>query len=97
MTQNTTTRTQEQATDTLAWTILAGFNGNEPETLEMRAADRCGRGWDWEGAERHIEAAYRALGVEPVAHPEHGIGYAWHRGTHPIQIRASALREERGW
>jgi len=86
--ETTTTRTP---LDQLAWTLIAGMGEDEPVDAALLRANRAGREWDWQGARDAIEEAYRAVGSEAPAGIDHG--YAWHCGTHPIQVRARELRE----
>jgi hypothetical protein len=71
-------------------------DGRTPEPLlsmiqaahgHLDAARRCGRAWDWDGSERHLRAAYAALGADyPAGETVWGAtGYAWHVGCHPAQ------------
>ena len=53
----------------------------------LDAARRTGRAWDMDGSERHLRAAYAALGADyPEGTTVWGAsGYAWHVGVHPAQ------------
>ena len=75
-------------TDEATTELAARWRDCDDESTAGRAlhdALDAGRRWRWDEAADALTRAYRALGAEP---PPDG-GYAWHTGTHPIQLARS--------
>jgi hypothetical protein len=90
-------QTTEEATQRLA--ILSSTNPTPWYSAEhtaiacLRQAHGSGLRDAWRESARHLAAAYEALGCTAPDDLRWESGYAWHIGSHPIQIAAQAIED----
>lgn len=83
--------TTDEATERLARQFV-GTPGDRSHHLLL--ALRAGRAWEWEEAGKQLERAYAVLRATAPLRTFLQAGRAWHRGEHPIQVRAADIEME---